>query len=81
MILTVKVKRIIYCETCEREVELRRKDIEQKYNEIVCFLTLFTLGIGYIILKYSRKKNTCPYCETKFDLKNLPTKPVMENQN
>jgi hypothetical protein len=70
------VKRIIYCETCEREVELRRKDIAQKYNEIVCFLALFTLGIGYIILKYTRKKDTCPYCETKFDLKNLPKKSV-----
>ncbi|MFX1337685.1 MAG: hypothetical protein ACFFDK_03665 [Promethearchaeota archaeon] len=72
---------MIYCETCEREVELRRKDIAQKYNEIVCFLTLFTLGIGYIILKYTRKKDTCPYCERKFDLKNLPVKPVIDKKN
>jgi len=65
------VKRIVYCETCEREVELRRKDFEQKYNEIMCFLTLFTFGLGYIILKYIRKKDTCPYCESRFDLKKL----------
>ena len=76
------VKRIVFCETCEREVELRRKDFEQKYNEIICFLTLFTLGLGYVILKYIRKKDTCPFCETRFDLKKLKeveSKQLFEN--
>jgi putative Mn2+ efflux pump MntP len=69
------VKRIIYCETCEREVELRRKNFDQKYHEILCFLIILTLGIGYLILKFAKKKNTCPHCETTFDLKNLPKNP------
>jgi len=68
------VKRIVYCETCEREVELRRKNFEQQYQEILCLLIVFTVGIGYWILKYSKKKNTCPYCESVFDLRNLKEK-------
>ncbi len=65
-------KRIVYCETCERDVELRRKNFDQQYHEILCLLIVLTIGIGYWILKYSKKKNTCPYCETEFDLRKIP---------
>jgi len=71
-------KRIVYCETCEREVELRRKNFEHKYHEILFFLVIFTIGIGYFLLKLTKKKNTCPYCETAFDLKNLNKEPKIE---
>ena len=72
------VKRIAYCETCEREVELRRKNFNHKYHEILCLLIVSTISIGYFILKWSKKKNTCPYCETVFDVKNLNKKPEIE---
>lgn len=32
-------------------------------------------GVGiliYLILRYSKQPNTCPNCESEFDLKNLP---------
>lgn len=72
------VKRIVYCETCEREVELRRKNFEHKYHEILCLLIVSTISIGYFLLKLSKKKNTCPYCETVFDTKNLDKKAELE---
>jgi len=65
----------VYCPTCERMVELRRKNFEHIYHEILCFSVLLTCGLGfflYLILKYSKKKDRCPNCETKFDLNNLP---------
>jgi hypothetical protein len=68
---------IIYCPTCEKEVELRRKNFDHQYHEILCFLVILTLGLGFIIyfiLKYSKKPNTCPNCESVFDLNNLPSK-------
>ncbi|MFW9898341.1 MAG: hypothetical protein ACFFDO_03670 [Candidatus Thorarchaeota archaeon] len=70
------VKRIIYCETCERFVELKRKSFNHRYHELLCimFLTVFLIPL-YFFLKYSKKKNTCPNCETIFDLNNLPKPP------
>ncbi|MFX1273979.1 MAG: hypothetical protein ACFFBP_02250 [Promethearchaeota archaeon] len=66
------VKRIVYCETCEANVILRRKQFEHKYHEILCILITFTFGLGYILLKLSKKKNSCPNCQSFFDLDNLP---------
>ena len=66
-------KKKVYCETCEREVVLRRKNFDHMYHEVLCILTIATLGIGYFILRYIKKKNVCPHCETEFDLNNLPT--------
>ena len=71
-------KRIVFCETCERNVELTRKNFDHKYHEILCLLIISTIGIGYFLLKWSKKKNTCPYCETVFDIKNLPKEPKIE---
>ncbi|TFG07872.1 MAG: hypothetical protein EU539_03885 [Promethearchaeota archaeon] len=75
--MIITVKRIVYCETCEREVELTRRHFNQKYNELLCFLFLFTFGIGYLILKFTKKKDTCPFCETRFDL-NSPDIKVLK---
>jgi hypothetical protein len=36
---------------------------------------VITLGIGYFILRIMKKPNTCPNCETEFDLNNLPKIP------
>ena len=65
----------VYCETCEREVVLRRKNFSHMYHEVLCILTIATLGIGYLILRFMKKKNTCPNCQSEFDLKNLPKTP------
>ena len=65
----------VYCPTCEQEVVLRRKNFDHVYHEVLCFMVILTLGLGFIIyfiLKYSKKPNTCPNCESVFDLKNLP---------
>ncbi len=60
-------KNIVYCPTCEREVELRRKNFDHIYHEVLCFIMLTGVGfIIYLILKYSKKKDTCPNCERKF---------------
>jgi hypothetical protein len=69
-------KRIIYCETCEQFVELKRKGFDHMYHELLCimFLTVVLIPI-YFILRYSKKKNSCPNCETEYDLKNLPKPP------
>ena len=70
-----KAKRTVYCPVCEREVVLRRKNFEHQYHELLCFLVILTLGMGFIvyyILKFIKKPNTCPNCETIFDLGNLP---------
>lgn len=70
---------MVYCPTCERVVELQRKDFDHKYHEILFFMVVLTLGLGffvYLILKYLKKKNTCPHCETEFDLNNLPKNPI-----
>jgi hypothetical protein len=66
----------VYCPTCEQVVELRRKNFDHQYHEILCFMIVLTLGLGffiYYILKYSKKPNTCPNCESEFDLNNLPS--------
>ena len=70
------VKRIVYCETCERLVELKRKSFDHRYHELICimFLTVVLIPL-YFILKYRKKKNSCPNCDTDFDLKNLPKPP------
>lgn len=68
-------KKTAYCETCGEVVELRRKNFDHRYHEIVCILTIFTAGLGYLILKLFKKKNSCPNCETEFDLDNLPEIP------
>jgi len=69
-----KAKRTVFCPTCEREVVLRRKNFEHQYHELLCFLVILTLGMGFIIyylLKFIKKPNTCPNCETEFDLEVL----------
>ncbi|MBY8983434.1 MAG: LITAF-like zinc ribbon domain-containing protein [Candidatus Lokiarchaeota archaeon] len=69
-----KVRRTVFCPTCEREVVLRRKNFEHQYHELLCFLVILTLGVGffiYYLLKFSKKPNTCPNCETEFDLEAL----------
>ncbi len=72
-------KIIVYCETCECEVELQRKSFNDIYHEFLCFLVLTGIGfIIYLILKYKKKKDTCPNCESKFDLRNLPRKPNLD---
>ena len=74
----------VYCPTCEREVELRRKNFAHQYHEILCFSVILTLGLGFIIyfiLKYSKKPNTCPNCESVFDLKNLPSYNIKITQD
>ncbi|MFX1378461.1 MAG: LITAF-like zinc ribbon domain-containing protein [Promethearchaeota archaeon] len=66
----------VYCPTCERVVSLRRKNFNHVYHEVLCFMVILTLGLGfivYLILKYSKKPNTCPNCESVFDLDNLPS--------
>jgi len=73
----------VYCPTCEEIVTLRRKNFSHKYHELLCFMVILTLGLGFIIyfiLKYTKKPNTCPNCESEFDLKNLPTKSINLNQ-
>ncbi|MFX0106042.1 MAG: LITAF-like zinc ribbon domain-containing protein [Candidatus Hodarchaeota archaeon] len=74
----------VYCPTCEREVVLRRKNFDHVYHEVLCFMVILTLGLGFIIyfiLKYSKKPNTCPNCESVFDLKNLPSETININQS
>ncbi|MFW9828822.1 MAG: LITAF-like zinc ribbon domain-containing protein [Candidatus Thorarchaeota archaeon] len=69
----------VYCPTCEKVVELRRKNFDHQYHEILCFMVVLTLGLGffiYFILKYSKKPNTCPNCESEFDLENLSSNPI-----
>ncbi|MFX0076205.1 MAG: LITAF-like zinc ribbon domain-containing protein [Candidatus Hermodarchaeota archaeon] len=68
-------KKTVYCPTCEQVVILRRKNFEHIYHEVLCFLVIMTVGVGffiYLIIKYSKKKDRCPNCETQFDLQNLP---------
>lgn len=67
----------VYCPTCEKVVELRRKNFDHRYHEILCFSVMLTLGLGfliYIALKYSKKPNTCPNCESVFELNKVPSK-------
>ena len=74
LIHTRKAKRTVYCPTCEKEVILNRKNFDHIYHEVLCFMVLLTLGLGFIIyfiLKYSKKPNRCPNCETEFDLNKL----------
>ena len=74
-------KKIIYCPTCEQKVVLRRKNFDHIYHEILCFSVVLTCGLGvflYLILKYSKKKDRCPNCDTQFDLENLPDKDILE---
>ncbi|MFX1280772.1 MAG: LITAF-like zinc ribbon domain-containing protein [Promethearchaeota archaeon] len=72
-----KTKRTAYCPVCEKEVVLRRKTFDHIYHEVLLFMVILTIGLGFIvyfILKYSKKPNTCPNCESIFDLKTL--KPI-----
>jgi len=74
----------VYCPTCEEIVTLRRKNFDHVYHEILCFMVILTLGLGFIIyfiLKYSKKPNTCPNCESVFDLNNLPTQKFSLDQS
>jgi len=76
--------RVVFCPTCEREVVLKRKDFKHMYHEILCFMVVLTLGLGFfilLILKYRKKPNTCPSCEAEFDLKNLPENPIYTSRN
>jgi len=44
-------------------------------------MVILTCGLGffvYLALKYSKKKDRCPNCETQFDLKNLPNVMIKE---
>jgi len=73
----------VYCPTCEKIVVLRRKNFDHVYHEVLCFMVILTLGLGfliYYILKYAKKPNTCPNCESIFDLNNLSTKMININQ-
>ncbi|MFX1256492.1 MAG: hypothetical protein ACFFAN_01430 [Promethearchaeota archaeon] len=79
MVILIGKKIVVYCGTCGHYVELQRKKFDHIYHEVLCFLMLTGIGIlVYLILKYCKKKNTCPNCETKFDLKNLPKSPNLE---
>lgn len=77
-------KKTVYCKTCEREVTLTRKNFEHIYHEVLCFMVILTLGLGFIIyyvLKYSKKPNTCPNCESVFDLKKIESNLIEINQH
>ncbi|MHA1913855.1 MAG: LITAF-like zinc ribbon domain-containing protein [Promethearchaeota archaeon] len=66
--------RTVFCPTCEKTVVLRRKNFDHIYHEVLCFMVILTLGLGFIIyfiLKYSKKPNTCPNCEMEFDLNSI----------
>ncbi|MFX1268169.1 MAG: LITAF-like zinc ribbon domain-containing protein [Promethearchaeota archaeon] len=70
----VQTGKVVYCSTCEREVELRRKNFDHIYHEVLCFMVLLTFGLGfliYLLLKYSKKKDRCPNCETRFNIETL----------
>ena len=74
-------KNTVYCPTCEQKVELRRKNFEHIYHEILCFSVILTAGLGfilYLILKYSKSKDRCPNCEAQFDLNNLSESKILE---
>jgi len=74
-------KTVVYCPVCEREVVLTRKNFDHIYHEILCFMVILTCGLGffvYLALKYSKKKDRCPNCETQFDLKSLPNVIIKE---
>jgi len=76
-------KNTVYCPTCEHNVVLRRKNFEHAYHEILCFSVILTAGLGfilYLILKYSKPKNSCPNCEAQFDLNNLPDIKILEKE-
>ncbi|MHA1471581.1 MAG: hypothetical protein ACTSQW_00620 [Promethearchaeota archaeon] len=75
------MKNTVYCATCEQKVELRRKNFEHIYHEVLCFSVILTAGLGfilYLILKYSKPKDSCPNCETQFDLNNLSESKILE---
>ncbi|NVM18193.1 MAG: LITAF-like zinc ribbon domain-containing protein [Candidatus Lokiarchaeota archaeon] len=79
--MIVTGKKTVFCPTCEQEVILGRKNFEHIYHEVLCFLVIMTVGLGfflYLILKYSKKKDRCPNCETQFDLQNLPESKILE---
>ncbi len=69
----------IYCPVCDQEVTLRRKQFEHKYHEILCLTMIVTFGMSYVILKYIKKKDTCPNCQTRYDLKSLPLSPTLKD--
>ena len=74
-------KKIVYCPTCEQKIVLRRKNFDHVYHEVLAFMVILTCGLGifiYLILKYSKKKDRCPNCDSQFDLENLPDKDILE---
>jgi len=69
-----KLKGSIFCPVCDRNIKLIRANFDHIYHELLCFLVILTLGIGLffvLIVKYLKKKNTCPNCESIFDLESL----------
>ncbi|MBD3197831.1 MAG: hypothetical protein GF317_22460 [Candidatus Lokiarchaeota archaeon] len=61
----------VYCSVCERYVKPSRKKIDHKYHELWAFFFFLTFGIGfiiYLIIKFRKKQNTCPFCESVLDL-------------
>ncbi len=73
------MKKKVFCHICERYVEPKRKQIDQKYHEIWFFIVILTFGFGYLVYlirKYIKKKNSCPFCEDKLDLKVLQEGPI-----
>jgi len=76
VIFTVE-KKWIYCPTCEDWVIPGRKNFQHMYHELLCFMIFLTFGLGffvYLILKYSKKKNICPNCQSVLDLSQAKTR-------
>ncbi|MFX1571300.1 MAG: hypothetical protein ACFFB0_00985 [Promethearchaeota archaeon] len=65
-----KSKKLVYCDVCEREIVLHRKNFDHIYHEVLCFMVLLTLGFGFIIYFILRlfQPWVCPNCEKQFDL-------------
>jgi len=76
-VIIITGKNTVYCPVCQRKVVLRRKNFDHVYHEVLCFMVLLTCGLGffiYLALKYSKKKDRCPSCETKFNLETIKPK-------
>ena len=80
--MTIKMeKKLVYCPICEAWVKPARKTFDHVYHELLCFMIVLTMGIGffvYLILKYRKKRNRCPNCETILDLTQIKTIREME---
>ncbi|TFF88803.1 MAG: hypothetical protein EU550_00595 [Promethearchaeota archaeon] len=74
------MKKFAYCPTCERTVQLHRKNIQHKYHEILFFMIVLTCGLGfflYLALRFRMPKKFCPHCER--DLSDLAQSEKKEN--